>query len=62
VHAELAAPGDPDAARVRVVERLESRLRVRVEVVVGPPGSIPRQEVGKARRVWERTGDADPFR
>jgi phenylacetate-CoA ligase len=62
VHAELAAPADPDAVRVRVVERLESRLRVRVEVVVGPPGSIPRQEVGKARRVWERTGDADPFR
>ena len=62
VHTELAAGGDPEAVRVRLVERLESRLRVRVEVVVGPPGSIPRQEVGKARRVWERTGEEDPFR
>jgi phenylacetate-CoA ligase len=62
VHAELAREGDVHAARARVVERLETRLRVRVAVVVGPPGSIPRQEVGKARRVWERTGEEDPFR
>jgi len=62
VHAELAAEGDARAVRARVVERLETRLRVRVDVVVGPPGSIPRQEVGKARRVWERTGDEEPFR
>jgi phenylacetate-CoA ligase len=62
VHAELAGEGDPEVVRARVRERLESRLRLRVEVVVGPPGSIPRQEVGKARRVWERTGDEVPFR
>ena len=62
VHAELAREGDAHAARARVVERLENRLRLRVDVVVGPPGSIPRQEVGKDRRVWERTGEEDPFR
>ena len=28
---------------------------------VGPPGSMPRQEVGKARRVFDRTSDADPL-
>jgi hypothetical protein len=32
-----------------------------VWVVVGDVGSIPRQETGKARRVFERTTDADPF-
>jgi hypothetical protein len=32
-----------------------------VDVVVGDPGSIRRQELGKARRVFERTADHDPF-
>jgi phenylacetate-CoA ligase len=41
--------------------RLAERLRLRVDVVVGDPGSIPRQELGKARRVFERTADHDPF-
>jgi phenylacetate-CoA ligase len=62
VHAELAAGGDPGRARELLVERLAARLRLHVDAFVGPPGSIPRQEVGKARRVWERTGDQDPFR
>jgi hypothetical protein len=25
------------------------------------PGELPRQEVGKARRVWERDSDDDPL-
>jgi phenylacetate-CoA ligase len=62
VHAELAGESDAVAVRSRVLERLHARLRIHVEVAVGPPGSIPRQEVGKARRVWERTEDRDPFR
>ncbi len=37
----------------RLRERLAGRLRIRVEVECGPPGSIPRSEVGKAKRVFE---------
>jgi phenylacetate-CoA ligase len=62
VHAELAGEGDPGHARAGLERRLADRLRVRIAVSIGPPGSIPRQETGKARRVWERTSDADPFR
>jgi phenylacetate-CoA ligase len=62
VHAELAGDADPGHAEARLERRLAERLRLRVAVSVGPPGSIPRQETGKAKRVWERTGDGDPFR
>jgi len=41
--------------------RLADRLRLRVEMDVGDPGAIPRQEMGKARRVFERTTEDDPF-
>jgi phenylacetate-CoA ligase len=40
--------------------RLLRRLRVRAAVVVVDPTVIPRGE-GKARRVFERTEDHDPF-
>jgi phenylacetate-CoA ligase len=62
VHAELAGGGDAEVVRARVADELHARLRLRVDVVVGEPGSIPRQEVGKARRVWERTGEEHPLR
>jgi hypothetical protein len=29
--------------------------------MVGEPGSVPRSEMGKAKRVFERTGDEDPL-
>ncbi len=48
-----------------IASRLEARLmetiRLRVNVEVGPPGSVPRTEVGKARRVFERADDRDPL-
>ena len=60
VHAELVEHGlDGEAVAVRLRERLEVRLHVRAEVVVGAPGSIPRQELGKAKRVFERTSERD---
>jgi phenylacetate-CoA ligase len=62
VHAELADDADPGHAQAGLERRLADRLRLRVAVSVGPPGSIPRQETGKARRVWERTSDVDPYR
>ena len=62
VHAELAeASASKEAAEGRIAARLEERLRLRVAVTLYAPGSLPRQEGGKAKRVFERTGDGDPF-
>jgi phenylacetate-CoA ligase len=61
VWAELAAPGEPGSVEGELGRRLEERLRLRTRVCVGPPGSIPRQEAGKARRVFDRVDDRDPF-
>lgn len=62
VRAEVAdASVAPDDAAERLRRRLADRLLLRVEVVVGAPGSIPRQELGKAQRVFERTDERDPL-
>jgi len=45
----------------RLQERLAQRLRLRVQAIVGEPETIPRQETGKAKRLFERTADQDPF-
>ncbi|MDX6474844.1 MAG: AMP-binding enzyme C-terminal domain, partial [Gaiellaceae bacterium] len=58
---ELEQPGEPAAVAASVQRQLEERLRVRTDVTVLPPGSLPRQEVGKAKRVWERLDDRDPL-
>jgi phenylacetate-CoA ligase len=58
VKTELASPQDvPLRHEVehRLRERLAERLRIRVEVECGDPGSIPRSEVGKAKRVFDVT-------
>jgi hypothetical protein len=44
-----------------VRRRLEARLRVRTDVTVLAQGALPRQEIGKARRVWERLDEGDPL-
>jgi phenylacetate-CoA ligase len=48
-----------------ITERLEQQLmetvRLRVSVLVGAPGSVPRSELGKAKRVFDRTGEEDPL-
>src|SRR5919206_2387366 len=62
VRAEVADAGvAPEGAAERLRRRLADRLLLRVQVVVGAPGSIPRQEVGKAQRVFERTDERDPL-
>ncbi len=59
------APGvgvDSSAAiATRLKKLLAEKVRLRVEVKVGPTGSIPRTELGKARRVFEQTTDEDPL-
>jgi phenylacetate-CoA ligase len=54
------APQRGDIAE-KLGRRLLERLRLRVQVVVGDGQFIPRQETGKARRVYERTVEPDPF-
>ncbi len=57
-----------EAAAVRrdtIARRLEARLmetvRLRITVHVGDPGTVPRTEMGKAKRVFEQTDDRDPL-
>ena len=60
VHTELVeGTVDRKAVAGRLGIRLEERLRLRVRVVVGAPGSIPGQELGKAKRVFVRTSEHD---
>jgi phenylacetate-CoA ligase len=62
VHAELASddlvPKRDDVERI-LDDVLEERLNLRVNVVVLDPGGLPRQELGKAQRVFERTEETD---
>jgi len=63
VRAELGLELQADEAELiarRLEQKLLERLRLRVGVVLGTPGSLPRTEVGKARRVFERTSEEDP--
>ena len=62
VHAELASDdlvAQRDDVQHRLERVLEERLRVRVRTVVVDPGGLPRQELGKAKRVFERTEETD---
>jgi phenylacetate-CoA ligase len=61
VRTELAGEGDVEAVGSELRSRLEQRLRLRTFVSVVPHGALPRQEVGKARRVYERLDDRDPL-
>jgi phenylacetate-CoA ligase len=45
----------------RLQNRLMETIRLRVTVKVGPPGNVPRSELGKAQRVFEQTDDEDPL-
>ena len=61
IRCELVAHSEPEPIAEDLRRQLEARLRVRTDVLVLPPGSLPRQEAGKAQRVWERLDDRDPF-
>lgn len=61
---ELSSPAsaeETEAVASRLRSKLMETIRLRVEVSVGPPGSVPRTELGKAQRVFERTDDTDPL-
>jgi phenylacetate-CoA ligase len=61
IRTELAEGGDPETIAAELQSRLEQRLRLRTRVSVGRQGALPRQEAGKARRVYERFDDSDPL-
>ncbi|MDJ0955146.1 MAG: AMP-binding protein, partial [Acidimicrobiia bacterium] len=64
VRCELALAVDiprRDDIRGRLETALQSRLRSRTTVQVGDPGSMPRSEVGKAKRVFEQVDERDPL-
>jgi phenylacetate-CoA ligase len=62
VHCELAS-AETDRPQVlgRVEERLAAALRLRVDVRLAEPGALPREEVGKAKRVFEWQGGDHPI-
>ena len=60
VASDEALPRSAEIAE-RLQRRLMETVRLRITVVVGPPGSVPRAELGKAKRVFERTDEADPL-
>ena len=49
-----------ETVRARLAAALLTRVRIRVDVDLREPGSMPRQEVGKAQRVYEQTDDVSP--
>ena len=64
VIAELLDAGwvpERDAVQARLTDALARRVRIRVDVDLRDPGSMPRQEGGKARRVYEQTTDESPI-
>jgi phenylacetate-CoA ligase len=61
---ESAAPADADAKQTianRIQARLTETVRLRITVDVRDPGSIPRTEMGKAKRVFVMADDHDPL-
>jgi hypothetical protein len=40
---------------------LAETVLLRINVRAGAPGSVPRTELGKAKRVFEQTTDEDPL-
>lgn len=51
-----------EAIRNRLMQRLTETVRLRIDVVIMEPGTLPRTELGKAKRVFERLTDEDPVR
>ncbi len=50
-----------DEVRHRLGRTLFERIRIRAQVDLAEPGGLPRQEVGKAQRVFEQVDDRDPL-
>ena len=58
---ELEVHVEADGPVEGLEERLEERLRLRVRVVPCAPGSLPRTETGKAKHLFERVDETEPW-
>lgn len=58
--AEGVGAEEAAAVAAELERRLSGALRIRVPVEVRPAGTMTRQEVGKARRVFVQTDESDP--
>jgi phenylacetate-CoA ligase len=58
--ADASLNAEADSIAARLEQQLMETVRLRIMVQVGEPGSVPRSELGKAKRVFERTGEEDP--
>ncbi|UCG41020.1 MAG: phenylacetate--CoA ligase, partial [Acidimicrobiia bacterium] len=66
LHARVEVREEADLALAdTIAERLQAKLmeviRLRVNIEVFGPGALPRNELGKTKRVWEQTTDEDPL-
>jgi phenylacetate-CoA ligase len=59
--ADASLNAEADSIAARLEQQLMETVRLRIMVQVGEPGSVPRSELGKAKRVFERTGEEDPL-
>jgi phenylacetate-CoA ligase len=59
--ADASLNAEADSIAARLEQQLMETVRLRITVAVGEPGSVPRSELGKAKRVFERTGEEDPL-
>jgi phenylacetate-CoA ligase len=59
--ADASLNAEADSIAARLEQQLMETVRLRIAVAVGEPGSVPRSELGKAKRVFERTGEEDPL-
>ncbi len=50
-----------DEVSARLDRTLMERIRIRATLELTEPGGLPRQEVGKAQRVFEQVDDRDPL-
>ena len=51
----------PEHVSARLESKLKETVRLRIKVSVGETGSVPRSELGKAKRVFEQMTDEDPL-
>jgi phenylacetate-CoA ligase len=58
---DATAAVSAEEVATRLSARLLEVVRLRIPVAVEAPGTLPRQEVGKAKRVYERTDHDDPL-
>ena len=66
LHARVEVRNEADLTHAdSIAHRLQAKLmevvRLRVNIEILRPGALPRNELGKTKRVWEQTTDEDPI-